>query len=217
MEAGRTAARRQQSSPVAGAMTVLLVACSTPKPYGPLAKPELGPEPGQTALGDHCRLRQRRADVGEAEIGPLLNEGSLALSVDGLHNIRPKPDETCADAAGIEAMSQYVQKELGLIDYRRPLLVGVGLGASLVFLGLAESTPNTFLGGMALGFDPDWRSPWRLCEGDQGSVGKPAADGRGWQLAPSDEYLLRWTVLQGAADPTSEGRAVRRRAYRMPS
>lgn len=207
-------------TPLAGAALFCTVACSTLTPataetlnygrFGDIAvlRPEGKPRSVTIVVSGSGGPMQ-----AEAEIGRLLNaQGSLVLSVDGerlLHNIRPKPDETCADAGwDFEAMSQYVQKELGLGDYRRPLLVGVGLGASLVFLSLAESTPNTFLGGMALGFDPDWRSPWRLCEGDQGEVGKPAADGRGWQLAPSDEYLLRWTVLQGAADPYVAGAKV---------
>lgn len=142
----------------------------------------------------------------EAEIGRLLTaQGSLVLSVDGdrlMANIRPKPDETCGDVGwDFEAMSQYVQKELGLGDYRRPLLVGIDSGAALVFLGLAEATPNTFLGGLSLSFDPGWRSPWPLCGGDQGEVGQAGADGRGWQLMPSSEYELRWIALHGAADP----------------
>lgn len=215
--------------PLSFGAALLLAACTTALPataetlnygrFGDIAvlRPEGVPRSVTILVSGHAG-----AGGAEAEIGRLLNaEGALVLSVDGGRlgaGIRPKPDETCADVGwDFEAMSQYVQKELGLGDYRRPLLVGVGEGAALVFLGLAEATPNTFLGGMALGFDPNWRSPWPLCGGDQGEVGKPAADGRGWQLATSPEYLLRWTVLQGAADPYVAGGDVARFVEGVPN
>src|ERR1700733_11409277 len=43
-----------------------------------------------------------------------------------------------------ESLSQIGQREAGLPSYRQPVLVGTGIGASLVYVALAEAPPHTF-------------------------------------------------------------------------
>ena len=61
----------------------------------------------------------------------------------------------CAHAAAdLEALSQQVQKQLGLPVYRPPILVGFASGATLVEAALGQAPPNTFRGAIALRLGP---------------------------------------------------------------
>ncbi len=68
-------------------------------------------------------------------------------------------------AAHFEELSQYLQKKYDFPHYTLPVLAGYSSGATLVYATLAQSPPNTFAGGIGLGFCPDLKTVKPLCKG----------------------------------------------------
>ncbi len=132
----------------------------------------------------------------------LARRGSLVVGVD----IRPYLDhlgsrgEACVyPAADFEALSKYVQKRRKHPRYTLPVLVGYSSGAALVYAVLAQAPPNTFRGGISLGFCPELVLRKPLCKG-QGLESKPGMPGRGVLFLPDSSLSTPWIVLQGTID-----------------
>ena len=98
----------------------------------------------------------------------------------------------------LESLSKYAQKTAGLPSLSRPFLLGHGAGAGIVYASLVQAPPDTFLGGVSLGFRP------RL------TLALPFGIGRGltWERVDGGirydafkEADLPWTVIQAEADP----------------
>jgi type IV secretory pathway VirJ component len=118
--------------------------------------------------------------------------------------------QTCAyPPQELEALSQFVQRELGIKRYRAPLLVGYSSGATLVYVALAQAPINAFKGGIDLGFCPDIVMKKPLCR--QGALTEPlkahknmdpdAGDNtNAFALYPVKHFAAPLEVLQGAAD-----------------
>lgn len=80
----------------------------------------------------------------------------------------------CHYALGLfEEFSQAAQRNLGVTTYRRPVIVGSGLGGTLAFLSDLQAPANTIAGAVSLGFDPAFRPRLPFC----GTTPIPAADG----------------------------------------
>lgn len=77
-------------------------------------------------------------------------------SVKGEHFICP-----CGD---FERVSLYAQRQKGFKKYLQPVLIGKDDGSELVYAAMAES-PNTFLGGIGIGFCPRYGDIRRMCKG----------------------------------------------------
>jgi type IV secretory pathway VirJ component len=102
-------------------------------------------------------------------------------------------------AADFEALSKYVQKKLHYPRYTLPVLVGYSSGAALVYAVLAQSPPNTFRGGISLGFCPELKLRKPLCRGE-GLEAKPGIPGKGELFLPDKKLETPWIVLQGTID-----------------
>lgn len=109
----------------------------------------------------------------------------------------------------LEALSQFVQRELGITHYRAPLLVGYSSGATLVYVALAQAPINAFKGGIDLGFCPDIVMKKPLCR--QGALTQPlvahknmdpnAGDNTNvFRLNPIQHFAAPLQVMQGAID-----------------
>ncbi len=109
-------------------------------------------------------------------------------------------DSKCAYPAGdLEALSQYLQKRFALPTYITPLLIGYSSGATLVYGVLAQSPPNTFRGGISLGFCTSLPLSKPFCPGFGLRLAR-RDDARGYDFLPSPRLSTPWLVLQGAAD-----------------
>ncbi len=98
----------------------------------------------------------------------LVSLDALVVGIDirtYLATLRKSDDECLYPAADFEALSQYLQKKLDFPSYRIPVLVGYSSGATLVYATLAQAPPNTFRGGISLGFCPDLGVVKPFCEG----------------------------------------------------
>jgi type IV secretory pathway VirJ component len=100
----------------------------------------------------------------------------------------------CAYAAAhFEALSQGLQKQLGLPGYLSPELVGLGAGGTLAYAVLAESPPATFRGAVSLGFSPRLALQKPLCAQNH-LVLSPGGDGV-QTLVEAAELNGAWIVV----------------------
>lgn len=102
-------------------------------------------------------------------------------------------------SADLESLSQFAQKALGMSRYQVPLLVGYSSGAGAAYATLAQAPENTFLGAIALGFDPTIPTRTLLCDRN-GLVTVPAARGAGRSVRPVPHLPGRFIVLHGVQD-----------------
>ena len=99
----------------------------------------------------------------------------------------------------LEALSQFIQRELGIHSYRVPVLVGYSSGASLAYVAMAQTPINTFVGGIGLGFCPELALTKPLCR--QGALTKaPEFDKDHYRLYPIEQLVAPFEVLQGQTD-----------------
>lgn len=132
----------------------------------------------------------------------LVELGSMVVGIDITHYIKQlnASNEKCAySAAHFEALSQYLQKKYNFSQYRPPVLVGYSSGATLVYATLAQSPPNTFAGGISMGFCPDLKTAKPLCKGN-GTLSSTPDPKLGFVYNPVNALLSKLYVLQGDAD-----------------
>lgn len=127
---------------------------------------------------------------------------SMVVGIDITHYIKQlnASREKCSySAAHFEALSQYLQKKYQFQQYTPPVLVGYSSGATLVYATLAQSPPNTFAGGISMGFCPDLKTSKPLCRGSGTLDSKPDAK-LGFIYSPAQTLASKLYVLQGDAD-----------------
>ncbi len=143
---------------------------------------------------------------------------SVVVGVDITHyfkNLASSGGACSYPAADFEALSKYVQKKLHFPRYTLPLLVGYSSGASLVYAVLAQAPPNTFRGGISLGFCPELKLRKPLCRG-QGLDAKPGIPGKGELFLPDRKLETPWIVLQGAIDEVCSAEEARLFVQKVP-
>ncbi|QDE32782.1 AcvB/VirJ family lysyl-phosphatidylglycerol hydrolase [Shewanella polaris] len=144
-------------------------------------------------------------DIGFIDmVKQLATTGAMVAAIDITHYLKVIGNEKgkCSyPAADFESLSQYLQQKYQFRQYSLPVLVGYSSGATLVYTVLAQSPPNTFQGGISLGFCPDLLLDKPLCQGN-GSLS--------WRKDPKlkNNYLFdinkqlpsAWFALQGEND-----------------
>jgi type IV secretory pathway VirJ component len=183
--------------------------------FGELALYRDSPQPSQVVLfvsGDGG-WNQGVVDMAKA----LASLDALVVGIDirtYLAALR-KSDEKCLyPAADFEALSQYLQKKLDFPSYRIPVLVGYSSGATLVYATLAQAPPNTFRGGISLGFCPDLDVAKPFCKGS-GLTSTPNAKGPGIRFDPIEEIASPWIAFQGAIDQVCDANATQQYVSRV--
>ena len=135
------------------------------------------------------RLARRLAERGAAVVGVDL-PGYLA----GLK--ATEEDECHYTVAELEDWSHRLQRELGFERYRSPILVGIGAGATLAHVALAQSPAATLAG--AIGVSPAAVLATRvpLCAG---APSKPAPGGFAYQ--PEEKLPGFWLEVPALPEP----------------
>jgi len=106
----------------------------------------------------------------------------------------------CAySAAHFEELSHYLEKKYHFPRYTLPVLAGYSSGATLVYATLAQSPPNTFTGGISMGFCPDLKTAKPLCKGS-GMLSSTHDPRLGFIYAPVPALASKLYVLQGHID-----------------
>lgn len=110
-------------------------------------------------------------------------------------------NSACLYPAGdMENLAEFIQKELHLPDYHKPVLVGYSSGATLVYALLCQAPAGTFRGGIALGFCPEIEIDKPLCEGSGTLEMKRRIKGRGFDFVDQPAPFSPLEVLQGERD-----------------
>ena len=121
------------------------------------------------------------------EADRLVERGAAVALID-LPNLQQKvsasQDDECHYTFGdFEDLTRVAERELGMTNWRWPVLLGTGEGGTLAYLALAQAPDNTTAGAVSIGFTPQFTSRLPLCGGapdsdDQGQVRhyKPAED-----------------------------------------
>lgn len=129
-------------------------------------------------------------------------EGALVLGIDARHYgyALSKSAAACLyPAADFEDLSLTVQKKYKLKDYHKPVLVGYSYGAVLIYGTLVQAPPNTFKGGISLGFSPDINLKKPLCKGN-GLNQHVLKKGISYYLESTKSLTAPFIVLNGEKD-----------------
>ncbi|HXU92550.1 MAG TPA: AcvB/VirJ family lysyl-phosphatidylglycerol hydrolase [Gallionella sp.] len=127
---------------------------------------------------------------------------SMVVGIDITHYIKQlnAGSEKCAyPAAHFEELSQYLQKKYRFPHYTLPVLVGYSSGATMVYATFAQSPPNTFAGGISMGFCPDLKTANPFCKGS-GSLTGTYDSKLGFIYQPVPALASKLYVLQGNID-----------------
>lgn len=149
-------------------------------------------------------------DVVVEMAGYLVDEGAIVAGLDTpryLAALGAAGGNCVSLAADFEQLSHSLQRQLGLHDYLKPILVGHSSGATLVYATLAQSPPGTFAGAMSLGFciAQDLRGA-KLCP----APGlKFTHDAQGEDVFAPDPHLRdKWIAFEGQKDEVCDAGAV---------
>ncbi|MHB1239295.1 MAG: AcvB/VirJ family lysyl-phosphatidylglycerol hydrolase, partial [Gammaproteobacteria bacterium] len=118
-------------------------------------------------------------------------------------------------AADLENLSQYLQKRAGRAHYTQPVLAGYSSGATLVYVALAQAPPNTFRGGLSLGFGPELPVTKPFCRG-AGLRSTPGSKHKGYRFIPGRALAAPWAVLQGTIDKVASPAATESFVAKVP-
>jgi type IV secretory pathway VirJ component len=100
-------------------------------------------------------LARHLADEGEVVVGLDLPIYRAALQ---------KDDNPCTLVnREIEVLARDVEKDLPFSEYRPPVILGIGAGSGIAYAAIATVLPNTFAGGIGLGFDTAIDVGHKLC------------------------------------------------------
>ena len=142
-------------------------------------------------------------NLGVIDIAKSLVElDSMVVGIDITHYVKQlnaSSDKCSYSAAHFEALSHYLQKKYNFQQYTTPVLVGYSSGATLVYATLAQSPPNTFAGGISMGFCPDLKTSKPLCKGN-GALSSKADAKLGFIYSPVTALAVKLYVLQGDVD-----------------
>ncbi len=132
--------------------------------------------------------------IRRAEADRLVERGAAVALID-LPNLQTKvsasEDQDCHYTFGdFEDLTRVAERELGMANWRWPVLLGTGEGGTLAYLALAQAPDNTTAGAVSIGFAPQFASRLPLCDG---ASDDQAADGmRHYQPATNLPGRWRW-------------------------
>ncbi len=142
-------------------------------------------------------------DEGDVRIAKsLVQPDSLMIGVDSasyVENLNKSAGKCTYAAAQLESLSQYIQKKYKFPSYISPVLVGFSSGATMVYAVLVQSPPNTFAGGISMGFCPDLQTAHPFCKGN-GGLDYKVDPKLGFVYKVASRTASPWIVLQGDQD-----------------
>jgi type IV secretory pathway VirJ component len=132
----------------------------------------------------------------------LAESDSVVVGIDITHYIKhlnAGRGKCVYPAAHFEELSQYLQKKFKFPHYTLPVLAGYSSGAAMVYATLAQSPPNTFAGGISMGFCPDLKTAKPFCKGNGSLAHKPDPK-FGYTYSPVPKLAAKLYVLQSEDD-----------------
>lgn len=129
-------------------------------------------------------------------------KNSLVIGVDILtyyKNLKSRKEDCYRIYSDFVTLATTVEKKYNLSQYKEPILMGYSSGATMVYAILAQARPNTFMGGISVGFCPDVELPKHFCELN-GLKQHTLSNGKSFDLDPDSQLGNRWIVLNGKLD-----------------
>ena len=111
-------------------------------------------------------------------------------------------------AGDLEVIARNAQKQLGLPEYHKPILLGYSSGATLVYAALAGAPAGTFAGAVSLGFCPDLEVPRKVCTAPGWKPTYAELKHVSW-LPPHSQLPGKWYLLHGVQDQVCSPDATR--------
>ena len=100
----------------------------------------------------------------------------------------------CANfSQDLVGLSQFVQRQLGIHEYRTPMLVGYASGASIAYVTAAQTPINAFIGAIAIDYCPELALAKPICR--RGALRKAPIKDAGGHLLPIDRLIAPLEVL----------------------
>ncbi|MEP6882656.1 MAG: AcvB/VirJ family lysyl-phosphatidylglycerol hydrolase [Dokdonella sp.] len=124
----------------------------------------------------------------------LAEGGALVVGIDlpgYLKRLEAIGDSCSYPAAHFEELAHWFERHEGIVDYRQPLVVGDGSGATFAYAMAAQAPAGTFSGLITLGWDWTFRLTESICPGDVGAMTAKATD-TGFAIVPVSELPLVW-------------------------
>jgi type IV secretory pathway VirJ component len=138
--------------------------------------------------------------VGFAET--FSDKNNLVIGVDILKyykDLRQRTDSCYNVAADFVQLATGIEKKYNFPDYKPPVIMGYSSGATLVYAVLSQARPETFIGGISLGFCADIELPKMLCQ-INGLTETVDVPGKKYFLQPDPNLGNPWIVLHGKID-----------------
>ena len=127
---------------------------------------------------------------------------SLVVGVDILRyykHLRQQETECYMISSDFVELSAAIERKYGFQKYIPPVIMGYSSGATLVYGILAQARPGTFIGGISLGFCPDFELPQKFCQVN-GLEEKEIEKGKSYLFLPDSRLGNSWIVLHGKID-----------------
>ena len=117
-------------------------------------------------------------------------------------SLAAQPASQCVNAAGtLQALGSSIKQQLGLPPTLPVILVGYSSGATLVYAALVQAKPDTFQGGLSLGFCPEMETRHPFCPGTGDLTFARSKIPPHWPaLAQNTHLQAPWHILQGDID-----------------
>jgi type IV secretory pathway VirJ component len=145
--------------------------------------------------------------------------GALVVGIDIrklLHNLETSSARCAYPAGDLEELSRAVQVQWKVPSYLPPILVGYSSGATLVYGALVSAPPETFAGGLSLGFCPDLEIHKPLCRG-RALESEKRAKAVGFDLSADPTLSVPWYVFQGDIDEVCDAAGTKAFVAKIPA
>jgi type IV secretory pathway VirJ component len=122
--------------------------------------------------------------------------GALVAGVDGrryLQSLRARHDACANPAQDLEELGGALQQYAQVGTRQVPVLIGYGVGATIVYAGAAQARPGAFAATTSIGFCPQLPFDVPLCKSG-------GADTAATMLAPKADLPMPWILLHGTDD-----------------
>lgn len=130
----------------------------------------------------------------------LARQNALVIGVSSMPFMKhmEKQDSACYNMADdMVALSHFIQSKYHL-TYKKPVILGYSLGATLAYGIIAQAPAGTFKGAISLGFCYDLELAKPLCKGAGLEFSKRAK--KGYDLLPASHLKDPFIIIQGADD-----------------
>ena len=133
-----------------------------------------------------------------------------------MKNLQKNQGQCYEISPDFDLLDQVVQKKQHLPRLIDPIVAGYSSGATLAYAVLAQALPQTFRGGVGIGFCPDMEINRPFCA-RRAMKSEPMNGKQGFNLLPSAQMKLPFSILLGELDRICDLPATKRFMSEIPN